>query len=444
MTGEVLAPRLAGPAIRAREIARALMAHHDVELVSTDRCELHEPGMTCRSADGAELEAVAGGADVIVVQGDALRRAPGLRLGDAVVVVDLYDPFHLEALESTRALDPVSRRRSVGHALDVVNEQLRRGDFFLCASSRQRDLWIGQLAAVGRVNEVTYEQSNDLYGLLAVVPFGIEATPPARTGPGARGVVPGIGTDDELLAWGGGIYDWFDPLTLIDAVDRLRVRRPRVRLFFAGTHHPNPAVGETDMARAARERSDQLGLTGAHVFFHDWVPYDERANYLLDADLAVSTHFDHVETQFSFRTRLLDYLWAGLPIVTTSGDALSDAVVRAGAGTAVPAEDAGALADALGRLLSDPVARDRARTAARRLGATYRWDRALEPLVAFCESPRRSPDLLDPVVSRAIGRGADLSEKLAGSTLRAVAGHVRRGEWTTLRSKVALRTRRRG
>src|SRR5664280_3299763 len=47
-------------------------------------------------------------------------------------------------------------------------------------------------------------------------------------------------------------------------------------------------------------------------------PYTERSDHLLDADVGVSTHFDHVETEFSFRTRILDYLWTGLPIVATT------------------------------------------------------------------------------------------------------------------------------
>ena len=54
------------------------------------------------------------------------------------------------------------------------------------------------------------------------------------------------------------------------------------------------------------------------VFFNDgWVPYAERGAWLAEADIGVSAHFDDIETRFAFRTRLLDYLWAGLPIVTT-------------------------------------------------------------------------------------------------------------------------------
>ncbi len=48
-----------------------------------------------------------------------------------VIVVDLYDPFHLEQLELSRH-DPLDRRvLEVGESVRVLNQQVRRGDFFL-------------------------------------------------------------------------------------------------------------------------------------------------------------------------------------------------------------------------------------------------------------------------------------------------------------------------
>lgn len=91
------------------------------------------------------------------------------------------------------------------------------------------------------------------------------------------------------------------------------------------------------MATEARRLAGELGLVGSHVFFNEgWVPYDKRQSYLLEADLGVSTHLDHLETAFSFRTRILDYIWASLPIVTTEGDALADLVTGEGLGSSVP------------------------------------------------------------------------------------------------------------
>ncbi len=56
------------------------------------------------------------------------------------------------------------------------------------------------------------------------------------------------------------------------------------------------------------------------MFFNDgWVEYAQRQNFLLEATLGVTTHFDSAETRFSFRTRALDYLWAALPVVDYGG-----------------------------------------------------------------------------------------------------------------------------
>jgi hypothetical protein len=106
-----------------------------------------------------------------------------------------------------------------------------------------------------------------------------------------------------------GDFNWFDPLTLLRAVDKLRRRLPRVRLYFLGLTHPISQVGDMKMAADSVALAHELGLVGTHVFFNeDWVEYDDRQNYLLESDIGVSTHLDHVETEFSFRTRLLDYL----------------------------------------------------------------------------------------------------------------------------------------
>ena len=321
VTGEVIAPEMAGPGIRAWHFAAALAAQHQVTLATTNRCDAAQvaDGFRATHASPDELVHLAKQSEVVIVQGDALRRAPGLADGGAVMVVDLYDPFHLEQLEQSRPLEPKARRRAIGAALDVVNEQLRLGDVFLCASATQRDFWLGQLAGAGRVNERTYDDDPRLERLIVVVPFGIEAEPPVATGPALRGVVPGIDAADEIVLWGGGIYDWFDPDSLVEAIDALRRRRPRVRLVFAGARHPNRDIAVTPAARRVRDLAAERGLLDVHVFFGDWVPYDARAGHLLDADVAVSTHFDHVETAFSFRTRVLDYLWAGVPSVLTRG-----------------------------------------------------------------------------------------------------------------------------
>jgi glycosyltransferase involved in cell wall biosynthesis len=213
--------------------------------------------------------------------------------------------------------------------------------------------------------------------------------------------VPVIGPDDKVILWGGGIYNWFDPLTLIHAVDRLRGDHPEIRLFFMGLKHPNPGVPDMRIAWETRQLSERLGLTGTHVFFNEgWVPYAERADYLLDADVGVSTHFLHIETAYSFRTRILDYLWASLPIVATDGDTFGTLIREHDLGRVVPPEDVEALTEALREMLVETGARAAVRGNIEAFAREYRWSRTLAPLVEFCRHPRRAPDLAIERASR--------------------------------------------
>jgi glycosyltransferase involved in cell wall biosynthesis len=413
-TEDALTRKVAGPAIRAWHIARALASEHEVVLATTSgRCEISPPNFAARAATTDELADLERWCDVLVVQGFILRNAPPLRSSKKVIIVDIYNPQHLEQLALVSHESDTFREETARYATDVINEQLARGDFFICASTKQRDFWLGQLSALGRVNPKTYDDDQMLNKLVTIVPFGLPDEPPMHTRKLLKDVVPGISGSDEVLLWGGGIYNWFDPLTLIRAVDQLRRRRPSVRLFFMGLRHPNPAVLEPRMAVEARRLAGSLGLIGHHVFFNeDWVPYEDRQNLLLEADLGVSTHLRQLESAFSFRTRILDYIWAGLPIVATNGDSFADLIQREPLGLTVPPGDVSALEEALHRLLEDNAFATTCRENLNGIRPAFAWSKVLQPVVEFCRSPRPAPDRMHTVVvADTAGRG----QKRSGS-----------------------------
>lgn len=431
VTPDVLSPKMAGPAIRAWNIAHVLSTEHEIELVTiTGLCSLTSEHFPVRAVTDDELEELERWADVLILQGFVLMGRPFLRNSRKVLVFDVYDPLHLEQLELARDEGDGARRGSVRVATTVLNDQLRRGDFFLCASPKQRDFWLGQMAALGRINPLTYDEDETMAALIGVVPFGLPVEPPTATRRAVKGVVPGIAEDDEVILWGGGIYNWFDPITLIEAVDRLRHRRPKVRLFFLGMKHPNPSVPKMRVETATRELAATLGLTGTHVFFNEgWVEYDDRHNYLLDADIGVSTHLDHVETAFSARTRILDYVWAALPVVATDGDGFADLIEREGLGITVPPGDVEALEEALFRLLDDEEMAGMCRKNLAAVRVRFAWPDVLEPLVRFCRFPRRAPDLADPEMRASLG-GEVARPPMRGwqpGDLRVALAHLRTG-----------------
>lgn len=381
--------QMAGSAIRALELARALgRSGLDVVLAAPEGSVLpaDAPLRLETFTPGASLARTVAAADAVVVSG----RVELMTAVKKPLVVDLYDPFVLSNLDFYGEAFNRSRGRSL-LSLRWLSHHLETGDFFLCASERQRSFWLGMLAAAGRVNYVNYKDDRELRRLLAIVPFGVPDAPPEPGAPVVKGVVPGIGEHDRVVLWAGGMWNWVDPLTLVRATALLRERRPEVKTLILGTRHPNPEIGEMEIARRARALAEELGMLGAGVSFVDWVPYDERHRYLLESDVGVSLHRSGVESEFAFRTRVLDYLWCGVPMVVTAGDELAARIEREDLGRVVPPDDPPAVAAAIEALLDAPDAAARsARMAAMR--AELAWSRVVEPLRAFCASPHFAPD----------------------------------------------------
>ncbi|HEX2262954.1 MAG TPA: glycosyltransferase, partial [Pseudonocardiaceae bacterium] len=401
--------------IRAWNMAEVLSGEHDVRLISLNQhCSPPPVEFDVRQSTAKSIGPELDWAQLVVLQGHVLEQIPSLKTSNHIVIIDIYDPMHLEQLEQGRDLGDGQRAQVVDAVTSVLSAQLRRGDFFLCASERQRHFWLGHLAAIGRLSPTVYDADPTTRSLLAVAPFGLAGKPPQRTGPGLRDAW-GFGSREKVVLWAGGVYSWFDPLTLLHAVHALRAEHDDLRLVFLGMRHPNPDVPEMGMAGQTRRLAQTLGLTGEHVFFNEtWVAYADRQNWLLDADAGVTTHFEHIETTFAFRTRVLDYLWAGLPIVTTDGDAFAELVAAEELGIVVPAENPVALAAALQRALYDDAfaagCRDRIAGVAQR----FTWEAVLAPLTGFCQHPRPAPDRL---------RGAALT---AAGCRNGMAGALRR------------------
>jgi glycosyltransferase involved in cell wall biosynthesis len=343
---------MAGVAIRTYELARSAQSVADVTLAARDSGSTALPDVevvTYRQHKPTALREHIARADVIVARPQWPTVTQWLRHSGAKLIFDVYDPEPFEVLEF---LANRSRVRSLVQTLtiDRFSEAFRIGDHFMCASERQRDLWLGFMLAERAIRPSAYDRDQDLRHTIDTVPFGLPPTPPLATGAGALRAHFGLEAADEVLLWNGGIWNWLDAPVAIRAMAILIEHRPRARLVFMGSSENGPAQRPT---REAHAIADQLELTDKHVFFHDgWVPYKDRAAWLLDANCAVSTHREHLETRFAFRTRILDCLWSGLPIVCTGGDDLADRVDRDDLGATAGPADAEGLASACQLVLS--------------------------------------------------------------------------------------------
>jgi Glycosyl transferases group 1 len=395
---DVISTRLAGPGIRCVELSQQLaIAGHDVTIVGIESSETTFAGVRLVGPVSASgIDALASEHDAVLIEGLSLVRYPSLRMAQIPLIVDLYDPFPLAVLEQESQASNASREASSVQINGALGDLLHCGDFFICASERQRDFWLGALLHSGRVNPRTWDADRSLRQLIDVVPFGVSDSPPPTRHPGDRAAMnPQLDEDASVLLWAGGIYNWFDPLTLIRAIARLAPRHDNLRLVFMSTTHPNPRVpGRMWMPQRARELASQLGVSGSAVLFHDgWVPYESRGRWLAAADCGVSTHFDHAETRYAFRTRILDYLWARLPIICSDGDYFADLVKQRGLGWVVPPEDEEALVGALQSFAQRGIDYAKIRERVGEVAATMTWSSVTRPLIAYCNNLSRAADL---------------------------------------------------
>jgi glycosyltransferase involved in cell wall biosynthesis len=283
--------------------------------------------------------------------------------------------------------------------LDRYLGALRDGDQFICASEKQRDLWLGAMLGEGRINIPAYDRDPSGRELIDVVPLGLRAEAPVAGPGGPRARFPALGPEAEIVLWNGGIWSWLDAPTAVRAMAQLQQRRPQARLVFMGAATNVASRAATERAQALAAQLDVLDRV---VFFNDrWVPYEERAAWLLEADCAISTHVEHLETRFAFRTRLLDCFWAGLPVVCTRGDDLAALIERDQLGAVIPEGDAEAAAAALASVLER--GRDAYRAGLAQAAEAYRWERVAVPLVRYVTGDVEPPPL-GPRAPRRAGR----------------------------------------
>jgi glycosyltransferase involved in cell wall biosynthesis len=378
VSSEPIRARMAGIGIRYAELARRLPRPGlDVVLLSpADPAEASCLGLAAaevRRAERGRLRELVRDCDAAVAQGqlanDLVLEAPELP-----AVIDLYDPWFVENLHyaPTLGLDPYRN----DHASWVL--QLSRGDFFLCASEEQRQFYLGFLAALGRINPGRVASDPDLSGLIAVVPFGLPQVLPSHQ----PLLAPAPGEQRILF---GGLYDWYDPWPLLAALERAGNARWRV-LFI---RNPNPAMTPQRVLGEVEAWCRARGLWGGRVEALDWVPSERRWDLLRDVDVLVALHRPGLETALSLRTRILEALAAGCPVVASEGGTASRWLRETGAGWVVPTGDVGALAAALTAALGDEAERRARRERARDLVRRFDWERVLAPLLGFCSAPRR-------------------------------------------------------
>lgn len=391
--GEPIGGHMSAVGIRQFEVGRALAVHCDVTFASTAETNDEAHGVrVVRCRTRGDFRGLLRQHDVVYTLGLNPDRYLDVVRSGIRVVFDIYTPIAFEILEAWPDVPTPLLSRMHRRAVRWTEAQLERADFIVCANERQRDLWLGVLNSIGRLTAERTRIRPDCRDLIDVCSFGISDIPPTGGGHPLRDCLPGVGEDDFLLVWSSKILSWQDPCTLLLAMRILLDEDPRVRLVFLGIGEiPTEDRRDPFSPSAARTReavtlARSLGVMDRNVFFiTDRVPYRDIGSYYRDADAAVSTYPDSLETRFCLGSRILDYVWADLPMVVSGCELQREFIEQQGLGFVVPPADPLALAEAIKRIKANsPSERCRAAFAAAR--ERLNWRVVVRPILSYCIS----------------------------------------------------------
>ena len=261
---------------------------------------------------------------------------------------------------------------------------LRRADTVSVVSTAQRFALLGELATVGRLN-----RHNVRYDLVVTIPSSVDLASLAKP-PDTDCIRRLVGREDTFVVlWNGGFNTWTDPTTLFEALEWAMARDPMVHFVATGGAIPGHA---DSIFEAFRERVNRSSHRSRYHLV-GWVASDQFPAYLAGSHLAICADFPCVETLVGTRTRLVEAMAYGMPILMTKGTELSAELEREHIGWVVePGEP-----QALGKRILEG-ARARAQTAlmgkkARRfVEQRYSIERTMEPLIRWADRPCFAPD----------------------------------------------------
>ena len=342
---------------------------------------------------------------------------------DQQLILDGYVPIHIEM--SARNSDNLDREYDAFNFENKIwTKALRRGDILLCANEAQKKFYTGVMAQVGRINPITYGDED----LIQIVPYGIyREKAVAKHDPVSKLVK---NKKAFKLLWFGGIYPWFDLTNLLEAVKNANKTTP-IELIMVGVK--NPFNQHPDFIKRYEEVMDYIKNNNMDEIVHitDWVKFEDRAEWYLGSDAVVLINNIGMENTLAWRTRLVDYVWADLPIVTNGGDPMSDILEANKAVYILPDLDAKTIEKEIIKISKDKETLKQVSTNLSKVRRLFYWDKVTENLSKLISKGYKPADagllkeveiLNSPVLQNAGGsrivRAKNKARRVAGKALR--------------------------
>lgn len=206
---------------------------------------------------------------------------------------------------------------------------LGSADFFSCVSQRQQYALAGELGAVGRLNKYTSG-----FPFSCNIPCGM----PLEEYSHNKRVIRAIGDvaeDDFIILWTGGYNTWTDIDTLFKGLCSAMEKEGSIKFVSTGGEIP-----EQDIKTYPRflKMIGQSSLSDRFIM-KGWIAGEDVPDHYLEADIGINIDKDILEVRLGSKNRILDWMRAGLVVLSSNVCELTDIIEKKGLGFTFKAGD---------------------------------------------------------------------------------------------------------
>ncbi len=256
-------------------------------------------------------------------------------------------------------------------------------DMFSCVSERQEYALIGELGAAGRLNKHTSG-----YEFTCCIPCGMPAGSFSHEKNVIRGL-NGVKNEDFVILWTGGYNTWTDIDTLFKGLEKVFEKDPSVKFVSTGGEIPEQDLNTyprfLSMINNSRFRDNYI--------MRGWIPGTDVPNYYFEADIGINIDKDIYEVRLGSKNRILDWMRAGLCVLSSNVCELTEIMRREKAGYVFKAGDSSDLAGVVLKLSKNRKAVKKTALEGQKYGmANFNFTATTKRLIEWVENPVYAPD----------------------------------------------------
>lgn len=260
---------------------------------------------------------------------------------------------------------------------------ITEADIFSCVSGRQGYALAGELGAAGRLNK--YSSG---YEFAVTVPCGMPSEEFVYTKNVIRGK-NGVNNNDFVVLWTGGYNTWTDVDTLFKGLEDAMKANTSVKFVSTGGEIPEQDVKTYPRLLSMIEKSPYRD----NFIMNGWIDGQDVPNYYFEADVGINIDKDIYEVKLGSKNRILDWMRAGLAVLSSNVCELTDILQGQSMGYTFRPGDAGDLTRMILKLVSS---RDRLKETADRAKnfglLHFSFDATAAPLLEWVKCPLFAPD----------------------------------------------------